>query len=84
MTTALILTALTAPFAVIALIVWAAHRSGSLRLHRGQFRWAAPMAGRLFEDDRDMQRMQHDLDAIRTRFEKHPVWPSSGALGERR
>ncbi|MGV0851230.1 hypothetical protein [Mycolicibacterium phlei] len=84
MTTALIFTALIAPFVVGALIVWAAHRTGSLRLRRDQFRWAAPMAGRLFEDDRDVQRIHHELDAIRTRFEQHPVWPSSGALGERR
>ena len=27
---------------------------------------------------------QHELDAIRTRFERQPAWPASGALGERR
>jgi hypothetical protein len=84
MSTLITLLVLTAPVAVAAALVWAARRSGYLRLHLGQFRMAAPMAGRLFEDDRDLYRMQHDLDAIRTRFERQPVWPSSGALGERR
>jgi hypothetical protein len=45
---------------------------------------SAPMVGRLFDDDRDAFRIEHDLDAIRTRFEKSPAWPASGALGERR
>jgi hypothetical protein len=40
--------------------------------------------GRLFEDDPDRFRVAHDLDAIRTRFEQQPVWPASGATGERR
>ncbi len=35
--------------------------------------------------DSDAARIQHDLDAIRTRFEESPpAWPSSGVLGERR
>ena len=59
-----------------------------LRFHAGQFRVSAPMVGPLFDDgigrDADERRMTHDLDAVRTRFEQHPVWPSSGALGERR
>jgi hypothetical protein len=42
------------------------------------------MVGRLFEDDRDGFRIAHDVDAVRTRFEKQPSWPSSGATGERR
>ena len=42
------------------------------------------MVGPLFADDADQRRVDHDVDAIRTRFEHHPVWPSSGALGERR
>jgi hypothetical protein len=54
-----------------------------LRLHADQFRVSAPMVGPLF-DDADQRRVSHDLDAVRTRFEQHPVWPSSGALGERR
>ena len=33
------------------------------------------MMGRLFEDDRDGFRVAHDVDAIRTRFEKQPFWP---------
>ncbi|WP_319429687.1 hypothetical protein [Mycobacterium sp. RTGN5] len=55
-----------------------------LRLHADQFRVSAPMVGPLFDNDADARRTDHDLDAIRTRFEQHPVWPSSGALGERR
>lgn len=83
MTTALAFLILGSPFALAALVAWFAHRSGSLRLNVDQFRWAAPMAGRLFED-RDSLRVQHDLDAIRTRFEEHPSWPVSSASGERR
>ena len=36
------------------------------------------------EDDRDGFRVAHDVDAVRTRFEKQPFWPASGAVGERR
>lgn len=84
MTTALTILILIAPFAVAAGLGWVAHHTGIFRFDLDQFRMAAPMAGRLYEDDRDVLRMQHDLDAIRTRFERQPVWPSSGALGERR
>jgi hypothetical protein len=83
MTVALTFLILMAPFAVAAAISWAAHRSGSLRWRIDPFRVSAPMVGRLF-DDRDAFRVEHDLDAIRTRFEKSPVWPASGAMGERR
>lgn len=55
-----------------------------LRLRTDQFRVSAPMVGPLFADDADARRISHDLDAMRTRFEHHPVWPSSGVLGERR
>ncbi|KUI21902.1 hypothetical protein AU193_06020 [Mycobacterium sp. GA-1285] len=84
MNTLLALLVLVSPVAVAAALAWAASRSGHLRLRRDQFRTAAPMAGRVFEDDRDLLRLEHDLDAIRTRFERQPVWPSSGAVGERR
>ncbi|MDF2823982.1 MAG: hypothetical protein K0R68_1390 [Mycobacterium sp.] len=92
MTTALsylLLTAvLLAPFALIGTIAARAHRDGHLRWNLDQFRFSAPMIGRLFEDDRsldaDMRRLSHDLDAVRTRFEEQPSWPQSGALGERR
>jgi len=86
MTVALITLVLISPFAMAAVLAWLAHRSGVLRLHLDQFRVSAPMMGRLFDDDadRDLNRMHHDLDAIRTRFEEHPAWPSSGAVGERR
>ena len=84
MTTALITLVLIAPFAVAIGLSWAAHRSDSLRIGFHQFRWSAPMMGRLFEDDRDGFRVAHDVDAIRTRFERQPSWPASGATGERR
>ncbi|MGH3676090.1 MAG: hypothetical protein ACRDU5_10205 [Mycobacterium sp.] len=83
MSTALTFLILIAPFVVAAALSWAAHRSGALRVRLDQFRLAAPMGGRFF-DDRDAFRVEHDVDAIRTRFEQHPVWPSPGALGERR
>jgi hypothetical protein len=35
-------------------------------------------------DDRDIARVVHDLDAVRARFERCPVWPSPGVLDERR
>jgi hypothetical protein len=84
MTTALTLLILCSPFAVAAALSWAAHRDDSLRIRFDQFRWSAPMVGRLFEDDRDGFRIAHDVDAIRTRFERQPAWPAPGALGERR
>jgi hypothetical protein len=83
----LVLTALLlAPFGVVAAIAAVAHRDGTLRLHPGQFRVSAPLVGHLFDDgrDADQRRISHDLDAVRTRFEQHPAWPSSGVLGERR
>jgi hypothetical protein len=84
MITALTFLILIAPFAVAAALSWAAHRSGSLRLRIDQFRMAGPMSGRFFEDDRDAFRVGHDVDAVRTRFEQQPFWPSSGSLNERR
>ncbi|RZT25256.1 hypothetical protein EV589_0988 [Mycobacterium sp. BK558] len=84
MSIALTFLILSLPFALTAALTWAAHRSGVLRLHREQFRFAAPLAGRLFEDDRDLSRVAHDVDAIRTRFERQPSWPRSSATGERR
>lgn len=84
MSTVLTLLILASPLAVAGAITLAAGRGGHLRLRRDQFYAAAPMAGRLFEDDRDVRRVEHDLDAVRSRFERHPVWPSSGAVGERR
>ncbi|OBB06221.1 hypothetical protein A5662_10060 [Mycobacteriaceae bacterium 1482268.1] len=70
MTTAMTFLILIAPFVVAGSLSWAAHRSS---VSRG-----------LFEDDRDGFRIAHDVDAIRTRFEKQPFWPASGATGERR
>ena len=88
MTTALTFLILISPFGVAAALSWAAHRSDSFRIRFDQFRWSAPMMGRLFgpdsADDRDGFRIAHDVDAIRTRFEQQPFWPVSGARGERR
>ena len=84
MTVTLTFLILIAPFVVAAALSWAAHRSGALRMRIDQFRVAAPMVGRLFDDDRDAFRVQHDLDAVRSRFERSPIWPASGATGERR
>lgn len=88
MTTALTFLILISPFAVAAALSWAAHRSDAFRIRIDQFRWSAPMMGRIFgsdpTDDRDGFRIAHDADAIRTRFEQQPFWPASGARGERR
>jgi hypothetical protein len=84
MATALTFLILIAPFALAVALALAAHRSETVRLHLDQFAVSAPMWGRLFDDDRDAYRIEHDVDAIRTRFEKQPSWPSSGATGERR
>ncbi|MGB2918967.1 MAG: hypothetical protein WA944_08885 [Mycobacterium sp.] len=81
MSSALTFLILLAPFALAATLIWAARRSGTLRLHRDQFRIAAPMGGRLFDGATPTH---HDPDDIRARFEQQPVWPSSGATGERR
>lgn len=87
MITALISLAVLSPFALTAVLILTARRAGILRWDLDQFRVWAPMAGRFDsrrDEDRDYHRVQHDLDAIRTRFEEHPVWPASGAPGERR
>ncbi|MGE2834166.1 hypothetical protein [Mycobacterium sp. SMC-4] len=69
MTTVLTFLLLAAPFAVAGLLSWAADRAWRTR--------AMPA-------DPDFRRVQHDTDAIRTRFERQPSWPASGATGERR
>jgi hypothetical protein len=84
MTTALTFLILISPFAVAAALMWAAHSTGSLRVRLDQFRMAGPMSGRYFEDDRDTYRVEHDIDAVRTRFEQQPFWPTSGAMSEGR
>ncbi len=84
MTTALAFLILISPFAVAAALMWAAHSTGSLRLRLDQFRMPGHMSGRYFEDDRDTFRVEHDIDAVRTRFERQPFWPTSGAISEGR
>ena len=64
---------LAAPFAIAALLSWASHRSHPARNHLSST-----------SDDRDWYRVEHDAEAARTRFEKSPAWPASGATGERR
>ncbi len=85
MTTALTFLILIAPFAVAFAVSWAAGRS---RPGLDQFWLATLITGRAYGsdpvDDRDTPRLEHDLDAVRTRFEQQPAWPASGALGERR
>jgi len=73
---------LLAPFALVATLASRARRHGYLRWHLDQFRFSAPMLGRLVEED--FRRIDHDANAIRTRFEEHPSWPASGARDERR
>ena len=78
MNTAVTFLILTVAFTVIALLVRVANRTSSRRLRLDQFRMAAPLSGRLFGDnDPDAYRIRHDVDAVRTRFEQHPHWPSS-------
>lgn len=64
---------LIAPFALAAALSWAAHRGQPMRTY---------LAG--VSEDRDDYRVEHDVDAIRTRFERSPMWPASGVVGERR
>jgi len=84
MTVLITLSILMAPFAVAMALGWMAHRSAELRINSDQFRVSAPMRGRLSAEGSDAPRMQRELDAIRTRFERQRAWPRSGALGERR
>lgn len=64
---------LIAPFAIAATLSWAVHRGSPMRTY---------LAG--VTEDRDDYRVEHDVDAIRTRFERNPTWPASGVKGERR
>ncbi|MDH6196359.1 hypothetical protein M2272_003002 [Mycobacterium frederiksbergense] len=71
MSVALALFILAMPIAIAATVGWAAHRGNVLRYPTDQ-------------SDYETYRAGHDLDAIRSRFEQHPAWPSAGASGERR
>jgi hypothetical protein len=64
---------LSAPFALAALLSWAAHRHDAVR---------ASLINEF--GDPDYYRVRHDADAARTRFERTPAWPFSGVTGERR
>lgn len=83
MTTALTFLILITPFVAAAALSWAAHRGGTLRTGVSE-----QLMSRLFDfggsTDCEAHRIEHYPDAIRTRFEQHPVWPASGACGERR
>lgn len=72
-----------APFPLAAVLIAVASRRGELRWRPHQFRAAAPMSGLLDGLDADARRSQHEIDAIRTRFEHQPTWPGSGAGGAR-
>ncbi len=80
MTVALALIILISPFAVAAAVGWAAQRGNVLRFRLDlfdlQFGSTNPTT--------TTYRAGHDLDAIRSRFEHQPAWPSAGVLGERR
>lgn len=76
MTVALALIILISPLAVAAAVGWAAQRSNILRFRLDLF--DIPF------NDYETYRAGHDLDAVRSRFEHHPSWPSAGVLGERR
>ena len=64
---------LSAPFALAALLSWASHRNDAVR-------------SSLINEfgDPDSYRVRHDAEATRTRFERTPSWPASGAMGDRR
>jgi hypothetical protein len=62
---------LAAPFAVAVALSWVAQRRRPVHAY---------LAG-VAEDD---FRVEHDISAIHTRFEASPMWPLSGAKGERR
>jgi len=66
---------LIAPFAVAAALGWAAQRSNQLRFRIDEYPVAGPMLGRFCDHDRDAHRIDHELDAIRTRFEPQLFWP---------
>ncbi|OBG88164.1 hypothetical protein A5699_17795 [Mycobacterium sp. E802] len=76
MTVALALFILISPIAVAAVVSWAAHRDNVLRFRLDVFDIRQP--------DYEAYRADQDLDAVRTRFERQPCWPSAGASGERR
>ena len=67
----LVILILSAPFALAGLLSWASQRSDFMRI-------------RLFGemDHRDFYRVEDD--ALRTHFARHPSWPVSGVVGERR
>ncbi|WKG02957.1 hypothetical protein [Mycolicibacterium sp. HK-90] len=73
MTVAIALIILASPFVVAAAVSWAAHRDGTLRFRMD-----------LFAPDYESYRAGHELDAIRTRFERQPFWPTAGASGDHR
>lgn len=66
----LMMTILLGPFAVVAALAGHARNGGHLRWHPGQFRDQFRFADPL-PDDADLRRMEHDIDAIRTRFDHH-------------
>ncbi|WP_441959517.1 hypothetical protein [Mycolicibacterium houstonense] len=80
MTVAIALIILASPFVVAAAVSWAARRNNLMRFRLDLF----DIPFRVGQPDYESYRAGHDLDAIRTRFERQPSWPSAGASGERR
>ncbi|EKF22057.1 hypothetical protein C731_3929 [Mycolicibacterium hassiacum DSM 44199] len=80
MTTALTFLLLGSPLLIAGLFAWLSGR-------RRTAAWTLLPPNRYGSacgEDRDTPRVTHDLDAVRTRFERQPAWPCSGAVGERR
>ena len=65
MTVVLTFSILMAPFVIAVVLGWAAHRSDGFRVGLDQFRVSGGGS--------DVPRMEHELDAIRTRFERQPA-----------
>lgn len=70
----LVIFVLLTPFGLVAALAAGSYRAGHLRLHRDQFRVAAPLVGPLDRRERE----------VRERFERQPCWPEPGPRGERR
>lgn len=62
-----------------------AHTFRPLRRYLDEIRFTTPMVARLLEErDADGRRLDRELDAIRTRFEQAPTWPTSGRRADNR
>ncbi|WP_264070967.1 hypothetical protein [Mycolicibacterium komossense] len=81
----LLIVVLLAPFALVAVLAARSRGSHFLRGHLDQMRYTNRDVARLVEEgDADGRRLDHELDAIRTRFEQQPSWPTSGVRSDSR